>query len=83
MHFDAFSLLQQTILRIHHHNYSECNVRGFRFNTNLATTKLTLKVLRSFSKKIKFPPVGIELTTPTIHGLEGKLPIPLCHPDTC
>ena len=45
----------------------------FVFNTNLAFLyKIDIEGFKNVSAKLKLPPVGIELTTPTIKGLEGR-----------
>ena len=45
----------------------------FIFNTNLAFLyKIDIHGFEKVSAKIKLPPVGFELTTPTIKGLQGR-----------
>ena len=51
--------------------------RGFRFhNTILAFLtflyKIDIEGFKKFQQKIKLPPMGIELTTSTVKGLEGR-----------
>ena len=53
--------------------YTRRLVEVFVFNKNLTFLyKLTLMVLKSFSKNINLSQVGIELTTLTTNGLEAR-----------
>ena len=56
--------------------FTNDSVKVFVFNTNLAFLtflhKIDNKGFKKFLQKIKLPPVGIELTTPTINGLEVR-----------
>ena len=40
--------------------------------SDISVQKLTLRGFKKFQRKIKFPPVRTELTTPTITGLEVR-----------
>ena len=57
-------------------NYLNYITKVFVFNTNLAFLTLLYKNdiegFQKFQQKINLPPVGIELTTPTINGLEVR-----------
>ena len=57
----------------------------FVFNTNLAFLyKIDIEGFRKLQEKIELHPEGIELTTPTIFGVEGRsMSISLCHSDMC
>ena len=43
----------------------------FRHKSGISD-KIYIEGYEKFQQKVKLPPVGIELTTPTIYGLEGR-----------
>ena len=56
----------------------------FVFITNLTFLyKIDIEGFKKFQQKIKLPPVGFELTTAAITGLEFQLSYPLSHQVIC